>query len=133
MDLSIIIVSFNTKDILVSCIKSVKKYTKGMDYEIIVVDNDSKDGSSGASKDLGARVIVNKKNLGFATANNQGSRASKGKYILFLNSDTEVKDNVLGELVAYMEQNPKIGVATSALNNKDGSLQATGGHFPTLP
>lgn len=133
MDLSIIIVSFNTKDLLVSCIASVKKYTKGINYEIIVVDNGSSDDSVKASRDLGVKVIENKKNLGFAAGNNIGVRASKGEYVLFLNTDTKVKDNVAGEMVDYMRQNQKIGVATSALNNKDGSLQATGGYFPTLP
>ena len=132
MDLSIIIVSFNTKNLLISCIKSVKKYTSGIDYEIIVVDNASTDGSAKASKALGVRIIENKTNFGFATANNQGTKISKGEFILFLNSDTEIKDNVLGHLVSYMRKNPKVGVATSALNNKDGSLQATGGYFPTL-
>jgi len=133
MDLSIIIVSFNTKDILISCIKSVKKYTNGLDYEIIVVDNASIDGSVKASKDLGAKVIENKKNFGFAVANNQGMGLSRGEYTLFLNSDTEINDNVLGEMVRWMKGNPKVGVATSAFKNKDGSLQATGGYSPTLP
>lgn len=132
MDLSIIIVSFNTKDLLISCIASIKKYTKGISYEIIVVDNGSSDDSVKASRDLGVKVIENKKNLGFAAGNNIGVKASKGEYILFLNTDTEVKNNVAGEMVDYMRQNQKIGVATSALNNKDGSFQATGGYFPTL-
>ena len=77
-------------------------------------------------------MIENKDNLGFATANNQGFKISGGKYILFLNSDTEIHDNVLGEMVHWMGLNPKAGVATCALKNKDGSLQATGGYFPTL-
>jgi GT2 family glycosyltransferase len=133
MDLSIIIVSFNTKDILVSCIKSVKKYTSGIDYEIIVIDNASTDGSAKAAKDLGVKLIVNKENVGFAIANNQGTKLSKGEFLLFLNSDTEVKDNVLGEMVSWMKVNPKAGISTSALKNRDGSIQATGGYFPTLP
>lgn len=133
MDLSIIIVSFNTRNILVSCIKSILKYTKDINFEIIVVDNDSKDGSGQAAEDLGAVLIKNDKNLGFATANNQGFKISKGKYVIFLNSDTEIHDNVLGEMVNWMNLNPEAGVATCALTNKDGSLQATGGYAPTLP
>ncbi len=117
---------------LSSCIASVKKYTKGIDYEIIVVDNNSKDGSVEAASALGVKVITNKENFGFAKANNQGTEIAKGEFILFLNSDTEIKDNVLGEMVTYLKENPKVGVATSALNNKDGSIQATGGYFPTL-
>ena len=132
MDLSIIIVSFNTKKLLTSCIKSIQEYTKGINFEIIVVDNDSKDGSSEAAKNLGATVIKNSKNLGFAGANNQGFKISRGRYVLFLNSDTEIHDNVLGEITNWMDLNPKAGIATCGLKNKDGSLQATGGYFPTL-
>ena len=132
MDLSIIIVSFNTKDLLVSCIKSILDYTKGERFEIIVVDNGSKDGSAEAAKRLGVRVIENNNNPGFATANNQGFKVSNGKYILFLNSDTIIHDNVLGEMTAWMKLNSKAGATTCALKNKDGSMQATGGYFPTL-
>lgn len=132
MDLSIIIVSFNTKDLLVSCIKSVLRYTKDIKFEIVVVDNDSKDNSAEEAKKLGCLTIKNKTNTGFAVANNQGFRISHGKYVLFLNSDTEIHDNVLGEMVKWMESNPKVGVASCSLKNKDGSLQATGGFFPSL-
>ncbi len=133
MDLSIIIVSFNTKDLLVSCIKSILKNTKNIKFEIIVVDNNSTDGSFDAAKNLGAVVIKNKENIGFAAANNQGAEVSRGQYVLFLNSDTQIHDNVLGEMISSIEENPKIGVATCGLNNKDGSIQDTGGYFPTLP
>ncbi len=132
MDLSIIIVSFNTKELLISCIKSLFKYTKNSKFEVIVVDNGSGDGSAEAAENLGALVIKNKENLGFATANNQGFKSSKGKYVLFLNSDTEIHDNVLGEMTAWMNFNSDAGAASCALKNKDGSLQATGGYFPTL-
>jgi hypothetical protein len=132
MDLSIIIVSFNTKELLISSIKSVLKYTKGIDFEIVVVDNGSKDGSAKAARDLGTKVIENRANLGFATANNQGFKLSKGKHVLFLNSDTEIHDNVLGEMINWMNLNSESGVATCALKNADGSMQATGGYFPTL-
>jgi GT2 family glycosyltransferase len=132
MDLSIIIVSFNTKNLLTTCINSVLKYTKGINFEIVVVDNASDDGSGEAAKKLGVKVIENKTNPGFAAANNQGVRVSKGKYVLFLNSDTEIHDNVLEEMVAWMNLNSKSGVVTCALKNADGSMQATGGYFPTL-
>ena len=133
MDLSIIIVSFNTKNLLLTCIKSIFEYTKGINFEIIVVDNGSKDRSAAAAMNLGAKVIENKENLGFAKANNQGFKISNGRYILFLNSDTRIYDNVLGEMVPWMSLNSEAGVATCALKNKNGSLQATGGYFPTLP
>lgn len=132
MDISIVIVSFNTKKLLVDCIKSIKKYTKGVDYEIIVVDNASEDGSDQAARDLEAKVIKNDKNLGFAKANNQGVKASSGDFVLFLNSDTVITGNLLKEMVSWMRKNPDAGVSTCALKNKDGSIQATGGYFPTL-
>jgi GT2 family glycosyltransferase len=85
MDLSIIIVSFNTKKILKDCIKSVIKTTKKIKYEIIVVDNDSKDGSMKLLRTLAKkypiRIIANKNNAGFGVANNQGTKIAKGKYI----------------------------------------------------
>ena len=136
MDLSIIIVNFNTKKILGECLESIIKTTKKIKYEIIVVDNDSKDGSLVLLKKLAQkhpiRIIVNKKNAGFGIANNQGAKIAKGKYILFINSDTLVKKNVLGEMVLWSEDNPKVGVSTCALKNSDNSLQGTGGYFPDL-
>ena len=136
MDLSIIIVNFNTKKILGECLESIIKTTKKIKYEIIVVDNDSKDGSLVLLKKLAqkhpVRIIVNKKNAGFGIANNQGAKIAKGKYILFINSDILVKKNVLGEMVLWSEDNPKVGVSTCALKNSDNSLQGTGGYFPDL-
>jgi hypothetical protein len=132
MDLSIIITSFNTKKLLTDCISSIKKHTKGIDYEIIVIDNASSDGSAEAAKSLGAKIIKNSKNLGFAKANNQGVKAAIGKFILFLNTDTLIDTNLLSEMVDWMNKNEKVGVASCALKNKDGSIQATGGYFPTL-
>lgn len=133
VDLSIIVVSFNTKVLLSSCINSIFEYTKNVKFEIIVVDNNSNDGSAEIAKKLGAIVIKNKENLGFAAANNQGLKASKGEYVLFLNSDTELHDNVLDEMVPWMDSNPKVGISTCSLLFKDGNLQGTGGYFPTLP
>lgn len=136
MDLSIVIVSFNTKEILKDCIESVVKTTKKIKYEIIVVDNDSKDSSVNLLRQLAKkypiRIVANKDNAGFGVANNQGAKIAKGKYLLFLNSDTLLKKNVLGEMVLWMNKNPKVGVSTCALRNLDGSLQGTGGYFPNL-
>ena len=136
MDLSIIIVSFNTKKILKECIESIVKTTKKIKYELIVVDNNSKDGSVELLRKLAKKypihVITNNKNAGFGIANNQGAKKAKGKYLLFINPDTLVKKNVLGEMVLWMEKNPKVGVSTCALRNRDGSLQGTGGYFPNL-
>lgn len=133
-DLSIIIVSFNTKELVLSAVGSIKKNTKGITLEIIVVDNASTDGSPEAISNLdGVKLINNKNNIGFAGANNQGIRIAKGRYVLLLNSDTIISDNLLKEMVLWMDRKPKAGIATCSLKNKNGSIQGTGGFFPTLP
>ena len=139
MDFSIIIVSFNTKKLTLDCIESILKNTKGVEYEIIVIDNASRDDSIAAisklitqNSKLKLTIITNKKNLGFAGANNQGFKASRGKYVLFLNSDTVINDNVLGEMIGWMDKHPQVGVATCTLKGSNGNLQPTGGYFPTL-
>ena len=136
INLSIVIVSYNTKKLLGECLKTVIRYTKGIEYEIIVVDNASTDGSRQIVKKLSKRkkiiLIENSKNLGFGQANNVGIKRSCGKYILLLNSDTEIKNNVLGEMVEWMNDNSNVGVATCALKYPDGKVQATGGYFPYL-
>lgn len=127
-DLSIVIINYNTKELTLSCINSIKKYTKGIKYEIILIDNASTERID--TKD--AKVIKNKENLGFTGANNQGMKVARGRYVLLLNSDTFIHDNLLGEIVTWMDENPKIGISTCRLKNKDGSIQGTGGYFPTL-
>ncbi len=131
-DLSIIIVSFNTKELLQKCITSIIKTTKGISFEIIVVDNASTDGSPESLGDFQLTLIKNKKNLGFAKANNQGIEIARGKYILLLNSDTLISNNFLKGMLRWMDKHPKVGIASCALLNKDGSLQGTGGYFPNL-
>ncbi len=137
MDVSIIIVSFNTKDILSRCLNSIFKYTNDLNFEVLVVDNNSADGSSELLKRFKIKyknlfVIENKENLGFAKGNNLGIGKSKGKYILLLNSDTLLTENSILKMYEYMEKKPKCGIATCALLNSDMSEQATGGAFPTL-
>lgn len=138
MDITIIIVSYNTKKLLVDCIDSIIKTTHDLDYEIIVVDNASTDGSIEAinifkkGKKETVKVIKNIANRGFGKANSQGMKKAKGNYILLLNSDTVIQSNVISEMVAFMEKEKDIGIASCALKNQDGSLQGTGGYFPTL-
>lgn len=137
-DLSIIVVSFNTEKMTVDAIKSVVRNTKNISTEIIVIDNASQDSSVKTLKSLAESngeivLITNKENQGFGRANNQGIKNAKGRYILLLNTDTLVEDNVLGEMVKWMDENSKVGVASCALKFKDGRLQATGGYFPSLP
>ena len=137
MDLSIIVVSFNTKKFTKETIDSVLKNTKGISYELIIVDNDSSDGSKELLQDYSKKYnnvvyIQTGENLGFGKANNVGIEKSKGKYILLLNSDTKLEKNIFPEMIKYMDNHPKIGVSTCKLLNEDRSLQGTGGGFPTL-
>src|SRR3989338_8093717 len=97
MDLSVIIVNYNTKDLLKACLDSLINNTNGIEYEVIVVDNSSSDGSGAMLKNEfpEVRIIFNRNNSGFAKANNQGIKAAKGNNILLLNSDTVISDNCL--------------------------------------
>lgn len=135
VDVSIIIVSFNTRDLLLDCIHSVIKFTKNVSYELIVIDNDSKDGSVAALKKefktlKNLKVISNTSNLGFAEANNQGFKVAEGEYLLLLNSDTYFIENVLSKTFRVFED-PKVGIASCQLLNKDRTIQPSGGYFPT--
>src|SRR4030042_4963066 len=119
IDLSIIIVNYNTKNFLRRCLESLIS-----DEEIIVVDNSSSDGSPlMVTKEFPqVKLIKSKKNLGFAKANNIGIRKSSGRYILFLNPDTIVQKDTLKTMIKFMEENPKVGAATCRVELIDGQL-----------
>ena len=109
MDLSIIIVSYNTKEMTLACIKSIYEQAKENSFEILVVDNDSSDGSADAiAKQFpNLKLFALKENLGFAKANNFASQYAVGKYILLLNPDTVVLNNAIDELLIFAENNSK--------------------------
>lgn len=137
MDLSIIIVSFNTKKLTLACIDSIIKSKPKLKYEIIVVDNASTDGTVEAirkSKILATKykILINKVNLGFSKANNIGINVAKGKYVLLLNSDTEVTKHSLDKLVNFAKKNPDAGVIGPKLLNTNGSTQNSVFKFPTV-
>jgi len=136
INISIIIVSFNTKELLKNCLKSLMTYGQWLmvNGEVIVIDNASKDSSSEMVKKEFPKVklIANKHNLGFATANNQGIKASKGESVFLLNSDTEVKPGVLEKLVEFIKSHSGVGVIGARLLNPDGSIQPSVYHFPSL-
>jgi GT2 family glycosyltransferase len=134
MDLSIIIINWNTKDLLLQCLKSLFQTTKRIEMEVFVVDNGSIDGSVAAAKEGFSEVkfIQNDINLGFARANNQALRLAVGKYLLLLNPDTMVKGAVLEKLISFMESCPASGVAGAQLLNSDGSKQNSIANFPSL-
>lgn len=140
MRLSIIIVNFKTRELLKECLNSIKE---NFEYEIIVIDNNSQDGSveeieswksikSGEDAGSQLKLIENKKNLGFAKAVNQGLKIAQGKYILLLNPDTKLKEGGLKQCLDFLVENPKIGILGCQLLNIDGSVQASFGNFPSL-
>jgi len=140
-DLSIIIVSYNTKNITRQCLvalqKSLKKSPK-LKAEIIVVDNASTDGSAEMlstfkSQLSNLKLINNASNLGFGKANNQGVKKAHGTYILFLNSDVVVDNVNFGQLIQYMQKDTDIGVLTVKVKLPHGSIDpASHRGFPTI-
>lgn len=134
MDLTIVIVNWNTSDLLIQCLDSIYRAESRLTFEIIVVDNGSTDGSVGAVSGHFpvVRIIVNDHNLGFAKANNQGLIAGTGRYFLLLNSDTIVSPKALDELVRYADEHLDVGVVGPKLLNLDGSLQESWAKFPTF-
>jgi len=134
IDLSIIIVNFNTCELLKNCLDSVYLHTKDLNFEIIVVDNASSDNSLLTVKEKfpHVKLIENSKNVGFARANNQGIEISTGKYILLLNSDTLLINNVLPNLVALLEKKQNFGIVGPQVLNEDKSLQFSFGNFPGI-
>ena len=111
MKLSIVIVNYNSKLLLEQCIESIKKATRQITTEIIVVDNNSTDGSKEylPAKVTGVKYIFNDKNIGFAKASNKGFKNSSGKYILFLNPDTILTDTCLTDCISFFETHPDAG------------------------
>lgn len=134
IDVSVIIVSWNTRDILRDCLMSVYKQLRDISFEVIVVDNASSDGSAEMVKCEFSQVILlqNDENKGFAVANNIGMAIAKGKYILLLNSDTIILDNAVSRVVAFADSHSEVAVVGCKVLNPDGSLQLTCFMFPSL-
>ena len=135
MELSIIIVNWNCVDYLEKCIRSINDQTKDINYEIIVVDNASYDGCDKMLKNEfpNVRFIQSKDNIGFAGANNLGYRYSSGKYLLFLNPDTEVKGDAINKILFILQSRPLAGIAGCKLLNSDLSMQTSCIQpFPTI-
>lgn len=134
IDLSIIIVSFNTKFFLGECLKSISSSDKdGLVIETIVVDNNSTDGSVEELKEnKNIKTIFNDKNVGFAAANNIGLKISKGKFVLLLNSDTELGKDTLAKMIDFFKKHPDAGAATAKLELPSGQMDpACHRGFPT--
>lgn len=125
-DLSVIIVNYNTVDLLVRCLDSVASQSN-VNSEVIVVDNASRDNSiEEISKNYPwVKLIASRQNLGFAGANNKALNACKGKYIYYLNPDTEVRPGAFKCMIEYMDSHPEVGLAGTRLVNPDGSFQSS--------
>ncbi len=125
MNISIIIVSWNVKPLLQKCLKSIFDYTTGIDFEVIVIDNASKDDSAQmvASEFPQVDLIASNQNLGFAKANNLGLEHASGNYILFMNPDMEFIENSLRAMHDVMANDDQIGLATCQLDYPDGTRQ----------
>ena len=124
MDLSVVIVSYNTKEVLSDCLKTVKSAIQNLKSEVFVVDNSSHDQTvKMIKKDFPwVKLIANKKNLGFSKANNQAIKKSNGKYILILNPDTKVLNDTFSKMIDFMEKSPEVAVSTCRVELLDGSL-----------
>ena len=133
-DVSIVIVSWNTKDILRNCLRSVFENTSGVSFEVIVVDNASTDASAEMVTEEFSDVILvaNTNNRGFAAGNNQGMKIARGRYVLLLNSDTIILDRAIEKMVAFTDSKPKAAVAGCRVLNPDMTLQPTCFMYPSI-
>ena len=134
MDVSIIIVNWNTKKLLLDCICSIYETVKNISFEIWLVDNASSDGSVEAVKQnySDVKIIQNKKNLGFAVANNIALERICGQYALLLNTDTILTNGAVEDLFDFMEKKQNAGMACGQLLNQDGSKQNSIANFPGI-
>ncbi|HEX9654699.1 MAG TPA: glycosyltransferase family 2 protein [bacterium] len=132
--LSIIVVNWNTRELLHQCLRSIYDTTRQTRFEIWVIDNDSTDGSAEmvAREFSQVHLVRNNANLGFAKANNIGIQDSRGRYVCLINSDVKVLDGSLDRLFEYLEQNPKTALAGPRLLNPDRSLQISCYGFPSV-
>jgi GT2 family glycosyltransferase len=134
MKLSIIIVSWNVREDLIRCIQSIEENRPRAEFEVIVVDNASYDGTVDSIKQdfPDVTIIANEKNRGFAAANNQGIKKARGQYLFFLNPDTIVHPLSLDVLINFMDGNSDAGTCGPKLLNDDGTTQPSTRRFPTF-
>jgi hypothetical protein len=133
-DVSIIIVSFNTRDLLRDCLITLFREAGDLNYETFVIDNASKDGSAAmvAQEFPQVKLIQSEVNLGFAAANNLGFAQASGRYIVLLNSDAFLTPQALPNAVAYLDRDPQIGIGGARLIGRDGTWQPSARLFPSV-
>lgn len=132
MDLSIIILNYKTRGLLKQCLRGVRLFDLNLDYEIIVVDNNSRDGTIEMMKQEfpEIKLIASPVNNGHAAGSNLGLKEAKGKYSLLLNTDIAILDNAIRKLYDFMETHPKAGLVGPKLLNPNGSIQLSCCQFP---
>ena len=133
-DVSFVIVSFNTRELLRECLNSLYERCAGITMEVFVVDNVSRDGSADmVAQDFPAvRLIRSDTNLGFAAANNRAMPLCKGRYVVLLNSDAFLHPEAIQRSIQYMDAEPKIGLGGARLVGRDGSWQPSSRMFPSF-
>ncbi|HOO56833.1 MAG TPA: glycosyltransferase family 2 protein [bacterium] len=133
IDLSVVIITHNSRKLLEKCVGSVMHATRDVEYEVIVIENGSSDGSAEwleGREDI--RSIINEKNNGVAPARNQGLAVAKGRYLLILDVDTLVEPGSLDLLVSCMDAHPEVGLGAPKLTDGAGELQYTCRYYPTV-
>lgn len=133
-DMSVVLVCWNNKDYLEPCLQSLYEANLGFEFDVIVVDNGSTDGSQAmlAEKYPKVGIVQNTGNVGLSKASNQGIEATHGKYILLLNNDTIVNGSALDSMFQFLEKHPHIGAVGGKLLNPDGSFQSGYANFSSL-
>lgn len=131
---SVVIVNYNVKDLILTSLKTLYQFHTSENLEVIVVDNNSADGSCEAIKKEFPQVILleNNFNAGFPKGNNQGFELATGEFIFMLNPDTEFKENSIEIMRDYLENNPDVSLLAPQLLNSDGSFQLSAWRYPTV-
>jgi len=134
MKVSILIVTYQSQDEILQCIGSIYKNTLNVKFEIIMIDNASTDNTIKVVKNQFPDVIIqeNKKNEGYASANNFGAKIAKGEFLFFLNPDSVITDNTIEVLLSICNSDDKHGIVAPQINNTDGSFQFSTGQVPTI-
>lgn len=134
MDVSIALISYNTRALLVACLRSIDETSADVAYEVLVVDNASSDGSAEAVRAAFPRasVIANAVNVGYASACNQAAAEARGRHVLFLNSDTVMKPGTLRAMVACLDAHPDVGAVSCLQRDEQGRALQSCFPFPSI-
>ena len=135
MDVSVLVISFNTRDLTLACLDSVFRETKGIGFEVIVVDNASRDGSAEAISERFPQIklVASEQNLGFAKANNMAAQDARGDFLLLLNSDTVILDGAIQKAVAFARSRPDADIVGGRTFFENLSLNRTSCHGRPTP